>query len=81
MTDKSHIIMDLRNFVSWVSLLKITRVFDSMTASDVLEIRGIDPEMKQDLFKILPASTYEVLAVDDQEDTGGFYQVCIQKRS
>jgi len=80
-TDKPHIIMDLRNFVSWVALLKVTQVFDAMAVSDVLEIRGADPDTKQDLFKILPASTYEVLTVDDQEEAGGFFQVRIQKRT
>ncbi|MCB2216570.1 sulfurtransferase TusA family protein [Desulfofustis glycolicus] len=81
MTDKPHIIMDLRNFVSWVALLKITQVFDAMAVSDVLEIRGADPDTKQDLFKILPASAYEVLTVDDQEGAGGSFQVRIQKRT
>jgi TusA-related sulfurtransferase len=80
LTDKPHIIMDLRNFVSWVALLKITQVFDAMAVSDVLEIRGADSDTKQDLFKILPASTYEVLTVADQEEAGGFFQVRIQKR-
>ena len=80
-TDKPHIIMDLRNFVSWVALLKVTQVFDAMAVSDVLEIRGADPDTKQDLFKILPASTYEVLTVDDQEEAGGSFQVRIQKRT
>ncbi len=81
MTDKPHIIMDLRNFVSWVALLKVTQVFDAMAVSDVLEIRGADLDTKQDLFKILPASTYEVLTVDNQEEAGGFFQVRIQKRT
>jgi len=76
---KADVIMDLRNFVSWFSLLKITQVFEGMQSREILEIRGADPDTKRDLFKILPESTYEILAIDDHEDDDGFYQVRIQK--
>lgn len=79
LTDKPYIIMDLRNFVSWVALLKVTQVFESMARCEVLEIRGADPDTRQDLFKILPEYTYEVLTVDDQEDAGGSGHVRIRK--
>ena len=79
MSEQSHIIMDLRNFVSWFSLLKITQIFDGMNSSEILEIKGADVEMRQDLFKILPRSTYRVIKTDETEDEEGFCQVLIQK--
>jgi len=78
-SEKSHIVMDLRNFVSWFSLLKITQVFEGMQSSEILEIKGADAEMRQDLFRILPSSAYRVIEKDTSEDDDGFCQVCIQK--
>jgi hypothetical protein len=76
---QSHIVMDLRNFVSWFSLLKITQVFEGMNTSEILEIQGADFEMRRDLFKILPPSSYRVIQSGEIEDEGGFCQVLIQK--
>jgi hypothetical protein len=71
--------MDLRNFVSWFSLLKITQIFEGMSSSQILEIKGADFEMRQDLLKILPPSSYRVIKSDETEDEDGFCQVLIQK--
>lgn len=79
MADKTDIVIDVRNFVSWFSLLKVTQVFGEMKPQDILEVRGADTDTRQDLFKILPESTYRVLKVDDQEDDG-FHLLRIQKR-
>lgn len=80
-SEQSHIVMDLRNFVSWFSLLKITQIFEGMSSSQILEIKGADFEMRQDLFKILPPSSYRVIKSDEAEDEEGFCQVLIQKTS
>ena len=79
MSEQSHIVMDLRNFVSWFSLLKITQIFDGMNSSEILEIIGADVEMRQDLLKILPRSAYRIIKTDETEDEEGFCQVLIQK--
>lgn len=79
LADKTDIVIDVRNFVSWFSLLKVTQVFGEMKPQDILEVRGADTDTRQDLFKILPESTYRVLKVDYQEDDG-FHLLRIQKR-
>ncbi|MEE4164484.1 MAG: hypothetical protein V2I35_00695 [Desulfocapsaceae bacterium] len=79
MADTKDIVIDVRHFVSWFSLLKVTQVFGEMRPHDILEIRGADTEIKQDLFKILPESTYQLLTVDDEESEG-FHLLRIQKR-
>lgn len=79
MVDKSDIVIDVRHFVSWFSLLKLTQVFGEMKPQDILEVRGADTDTREDLLKILPESTYQVLKVDnDGED--GFHLLRIQKR-
>ncbi|THB76405.1 MAG: hypothetical protein D6B25_09855 [Desulfobulbaceae bacterium] len=71
--------MDLRNFVSWFSLLKITQVFETMSGSEILEIKGADLEMRQDLLKILPPSSYRLINSNETEDEEGFFQLLIEK--
>lgn len=79
MVDNTNIVIDVRNFVSWFSLLKVTQVFTEMKPLDILEIRGADTDTREDLFRILPASTYRIITLD-QEDDNGVHQFRIQKR-
>jgi len=78
-SEQSHIVIDLRNFVSWFSLLKITQIFDGMNISEILEINGADVETRQDLFKILPAASYRIIKSDESDNEEGFCRVLIQK--
>lgn len=79
MVDKTDIVIDVRHFVSWFSLLKVTQVFREMKSYDILEVRGADNDTRKDLFKILPQSTYQILTID-REDDDGFHQFQIQKQ-
>lgn len=78
-SEKAHVIIDVRHFVSWFSLLKVTQVFGELQPLDILEIRGADSDTKKDLFKVLPKSAYHVHSVDYKDDDG-FHQFQIQKR-
>jgi len=79
LVDKTDIVIDVRHFVSWFSLLKVTQVFREMKSHDILEVRGADTDTREDLFKILPKSTYQILTID-REDDDGFHQFQIQKQ-
>ena len=73
------IILDFRNTFSSISLLKMTEAFSRMRPSQVMEIRGSDPDIRQDLLKVLPAASYEVLK-DGESYTGpDFFRVRIRK--
>lgn len=73
------IILDFRNTFSSISLLKMTEVFSRMRPSQVMEIRGSDPDIRKDLLKVLPAASYEVLK-DGESYTGpDFFRVRIRK--
>jgi TusA-related sulfurtransferase len=63
-------IIDFRDSLSSISLLKVTQVFGKMSPFEILEIRGADPEIQQDLFKVLPSAAYEIVDNDaaDEED-------------
>ena len=57
-------IIDFRDSLSSISLLKVTQVFSSMDFSEILEIRGIDGDLRQDLFKVLPQQAYEIIEIE-----------------
>lgn len=78
MADKTDIVIDVRHFVSWFSLLKVTQVFREMKPYDILEVRGADTDTREDLFKVLPKSTYQILTAGGEDDDG-FLQFRIQK--
>ena len=79
LAETKDIVIDVRHFVSWFSLLKVTQVFGEMKPHDILEIRGADIDIKKDLLKILPESTYQLLGVDHEEDEG-FHLLRLKKR-
>ena len=79
MVDKTDIVIDVRHFVSWFSLLKVTQVFREMKPHDILEVRGADTDTREDLFKILPKSTYQILTID-RDDEDGFHRFQIRKQ-
>ena len=81
MTENIKRIIDFRDSLSSISLLKVTQVFGKMDSSEILEIRGADPVIRQDLFKVLPHSAYEIVEGDEggrMEESG---RLRIRKRS
>jgi len=72
-------IIDFRDSLSSISLLKVTQVFSSMDFSEILEIRGIDGDLRQDLFKVLPQQAYEIIEIEDAAETNDLNRVRIRK--
>lgn len=72
-------VIDFRESISSISLLKVTQVFGNMKPLEIMEIRGTDPDTRQDLFKVLPKAAYEIVRMEDAEDDGGVYRVRIRK--
>jgi len=71
--------LDFRNTFSSISLLKMTEIFSRMQPMQVMEICGFDPDTREDLLKVLPEASYDVLG--SEEEVGqDFYKVRIQKR-
>ncbi len=80
MKHKADYILDFKGSISSISLLKVTRIFKEMKAGQFIEISGLDPDLKKDLLKVLPESSYEVIFMDVVENEGPFYQIKIKKR-
>ncbi len=72
-------VIDFRDSISSISLLKVTQVFGKMKPFEIMEIRGTDPDTRQDLFKVLPKAAYEIVRTEDAKVDGGLYRVKIRK--
>lgn len=79
MAGMADIKLDFRNTFSSISLLKMTELFSRMQPMQIMEICGSDPDIREDLLKVLPEASYDVLE-NDEEIGEDFFKVRIQKR-
>ena len=75
--------LDFRGSITSITLLKLTQAFMAMKPGEIIEIQGIDPDTEQDLFRVLPESSYELISEDVPENNNaeGFYRILIRKRA
>lgn len=76
---KSKKTIDFRDSLSSISLLKVTQAFNTMNPSEILEIRGVDREVRQDLFKVLPHGGYELIEGEDASEADGMNSIRLRK--
>lgn len=64
--------IDLRGAISPFTLLKISNAFRTLEKGEVLEIFWGDRDLLNDLVKIIPESSYELIEMEnlDQENWG-----------
>lgn len=70
--------LDLRGVIIPFSLLKASQVFKIVKPGESLEIVCGDPDIKKDLFKILPHSSYELTLIEELEEDC-FYRIQLKK--
>jgi len=70
--------LDLRGVIIPFSLLKASQVFKIVKPGESLEIVCGDPDIKKDLFKILPPSSYELTIMEELEEDC-FYRIQLKK--
>jgi TusA-related sulfurtransferase len=60
--------VDFRGAIASITLLEMTDTFREMKADQILKILVLDPETISDIFKVLPASSYELLEMEDKTE-------------
>ena len=70
-------LLDIRGAIIPFTLLKITQAFRELRAGETIEILVGDPDTRDDLFKVLPASLYELIGVENE---ASFYRILLRKR-
>jgi TusA-related sulfurtransferase len=75
--------LDFRGSITPITLLKVTQTVMKMAPDEVMEIQGSDPETKQDLFRVLPESSYELISMDisGSNASESFYRILLRKRA
>jgi TusA-related sulfurtransferase len=66
----AHYVLDFRDTITPLALLKMTQVLREMEADEVLEIITRDPDVRTDVLKIIPASTCELIHLEFNENAG-----------
>ena len=69
--------LDLRGMNAPITLLMVMQAFRRVNAGETLEILGSDVQTRKDLFKVLEASHYELISLQDDMP---FYHVLLRKR-
>ena len=64
---KAHIILDLNAMILPLALLKVTGVFRKMKEGEILEIHTEDQETREQIFKVLHSSRYDLVEVNEGE--------------
>jgi TusA-related sulfurtransferase len=72
--------LDLRGLLIPLSLLKVTQSFRALKPGETLEVLWREPESPQELFKVLPHATYEVIAMEEQGRVDPYYRIQLQKK-
>jgi TusA-related sulfurtransferase len=76
---KADRILDFRDSVAPLALLKLTHVFSEMRSNEILECVGQNPTTMADFFKVLPAVSYEIVMQEEFEDR--YYRILLKKRA
>ena len=71
-------IVDLRNAIIPLILLKISQEFREIEVGEIMEIWVDDLNTKMNLFKILPASSYKLTELNNE---GSYYRIRLIKQS
>ena len=80
MKQKADHILDFRGTITSISLLKLTQTFREMASNEVLEILGNDLDSRNDLFKVLPDDSYDLIFLDVVEEGNYFYRIQLKKK-
>ena len=68
MAEKADYSLDFSGAITSLALLKLRRVFRQMKSNQTLEVLGLDPDTRCDLFRLLPAVSYELIDMDECEN-------------
>ena len=68
MKQMPHYVLDFRETITPLALLKMTQVLREMEADEVLEIITRDPDARTDVLKVIPASTCELINMEFTPD-------------
>jgi TusA-related sulfurtransferase len=70
-TSRKVHILDIQGTIIPITLLKVTHAFREMNPGETIEILIGDGDAREDLFRVLPVSFYEVIEIKEEESFCG----------
>jgi len=68
--------LDMRSSIRPIALLEATDAFRKLNSGETLEILVSDPYTKECIFKVLPASRYEIVGTAEERS---FWRILLRK--
>ena len=75
---KSDYILDFRETITPLALLKMSQVLLEMNVDEVLEVITKDHDARTDVFKVIPASSCELIDVEFNREAD-FFRIQLKK--
>ena len=72
MEPKANYLLDFRETISSLALLKMTQVLREMNRDEVLQIITRDSHARTDIFKVIPAASCEVIDMEFNREASCF---------
>ena len=72
--------LDLRGTITSYSMLKVSQMFKRIGNGETLEILWSVSDSTVDLFKVLPPSSYELVSLEENNETDPFCRLKLKKR-
>ncbi len=69
MKPKADHILDFRDTLTPLALLKMTQVLKDIRADQTMEIITRDPDARSDILKVIPFSVCELIGIEFDEET------------
>ncbi len=79
MNRKADHLLDLRGAITPLTLLKATEVFRRMKRDEVLEVVGRDSDTRNDLLKVLPPLSFDLIANEEIAEDAS-YRIQLKKK-
>ena len=71
--------LDLRGLLLSLMLLKVSQTFRALQPGETLEVLWGDADIPENLFKVLPAASYEVISMEKLGKIKPYYRIQLQK--
>jgi len=77
--EKADYVLDFRETIIPLALLKMSQVLREMRTDEVLEIITRDPDARSDVFKVIPGSSCELIDMEFNKEAD-FCRIQLKKR-
>ena len=72
--------LDIRGLIIPFTVLKVSLALKNLDDGDTLEVLWSDPDTQDDLFKVLPAASYDLIELEEIQGDTPCYRMTLLKR-